>query len=91
MKQPKILVLGDANVDLVIPLIDRSTDPVVQRDSALELHGGGTAANVAVALARLGDQVSFMGTVGDDGYGRWVKIPERPIWCRMPLHRWFWL
>ena len=73
MNQPKILVLGDANVDLVIPLSDRSTDNVVQRNSALELHGGGTAANVAVALARLGEQVSFIGTVGDDGYGRWVK------------------
>ena len=72
MKQSQILVLGDANVDLVIPLSDRSPGAAIQRDSALELHGGGTAANVAVALARLGEQVSFIGTVGDDGYGRWV-------------------
>lgn len=73
MKKPKILVMGDVNVDLVVPLSDRSIAGVEQRDSALELHGGGTAANVAVALARLGEKVSFIGTVGDDGYGRWVK------------------
>ena len=72
MKSPRILVLGDANVDLVIPLSDRKPGSAIPRDSSLALHGGGTAANVAVALARLGEGVSFIGTIGDDGYGRWV-------------------
>ncbi|MEE9599402.1 MAG: carbohydrate kinase family protein [Anaerolineales bacterium] len=72
MLKSRVLVLGDANVDLVIPLEDRSPGDDLPRDSALELHGGGTAANVAVGLARLEDQVAFIGTVGDDGYGRWV-------------------
>jgi len=72
MIKPRVLVLGDANVDLVIPLDDRSKGDALSRDSALELHGGGTAANVAVGLARLEEQVAFIGTVGDDGYGHWV-------------------
>jgi len=72
MIKSRVLVLGDANVDLVIPLEDRSPGDDLPRDSVLELHGGGTAANVAVGLARLEDQVAFIGTVGDDGYGRWV-------------------
>jgi sugar/nucleoside kinase (ribokinase family) len=72
MKQTQVLVLGDANVDMLIPLSERSPGTPLSRDTAVELHGGGTAANVAVALARLGVNTSFIGTIGDDGYGRWV-------------------
>jgi len=72
MKKSRVLVLGDVNVDMVIPLSERPPGTAIPRESALELHGGGTAANVAVALARLGVKTSFIGTVGDDGYGRWV-------------------
>ncbi len=65
------VVLGDANVDLVIRLPDRAV-PQPQLD-APQLFGGGSAANAAVALARLGVPVSFAGAVGDDGYGRFVR------------------
>jgi len=34
--------------------------------------GGGTAGNTAAALARLGVPVEFAGSVGDDGFGRWL-------------------
>jgi sugar/nucleoside kinase (ribokinase family) len=64
-----VIVVGDANVDLVIRLPDPKTDlmqPVPQ------LFGGGSAANTAVALARLGVPTAFSGAVGDDGYGRYV-------------------
>lgn len=37
-----------------------------------ELHGGGTIANTAVGIARLGVPVRFAGAVGDEGYGRFV-------------------
>jgi sugar/nucleoside kinase (ribokinase family) len=36
------------------------------------LFGGGSAANTAAALARLGVPCRFVGTVGDDGYGRFA-------------------
>jgi len=68
----RILVLGDANVDLVIPLEERSVEISNPGSPGVALYGGGTAANTAVGLARLGEQVTFIGTVGDDGYGRWV-------------------
>jgi fructokinase/2-dehydro-3-deoxygluconokinase len=36
------------------------------------LLGGGSAANTAAALAQLGVSTRFVGTVGDDGYGRFA-------------------
>lgn len=69
-----VVLLGDANVDLLIRLPDHapggSAKPVL---TPPELHGGGTTANTAVALARLGIPAAFVGTVGDDGYGRFVR------------------
>ena len=72
MERSRVLVLGDANVDLVIPLHNQSVVSLDPRESPLELHGGGTAANTAAALACLGEDVAFIGTIGDDGYGRRV-------------------
>ncbi|MFA9491938.1 MAG: carbohydrate kinase family protein [Anaerolineales bacterium] len=72
MTQPQVVVLGDANVDMVIRLPDRSSGTPDLAHSIPQLHGGGSAANAAVALARLGVGAMFVGTVGDDGYGRWV-------------------
>jgi sugar/nucleoside kinase (ribokinase family) len=71
-EQP-VVVLGDANVDLVIRLPDRSSGGADLTGSVPQLYGGGSAANVAVALARLGVPAAFVGAVGDDGYGRWVR------------------
>ena len=65
------IVLGDANVDMVIRLPDRAApNPNLSKP---QLFGGGSAANAAVALARLGVPTAFVGTVGDDGYGRFVR------------------
>lgn len=69
----KVLVVGDATVDIIVPypkflneertLVDYPT-PCIQ--------GGGTAANTAVALSRLDIPTGFIGTIGDDQYGRYV-------------------
>jgi len=72
MNSPLILVLGESNADLVIPLRNQDQRDILGRYSALNIYGGGTAANTAVALARLSANVAFIGTVGDDGFGRWV-------------------
>ncbi|HEX5505952.1 MAG TPA: carbohydrate kinase family protein [Thermomicrobiales bacterium] len=64
------LVIGDANVDLVVRLPTSGSLPPGLPSPALT--GGGTAANTAVALARLGVPVALVGAVGDDGYGRLV-------------------
>lgn len=69
MNKRGVVVMGDANVDLVIRLPDKAHDLT---GSEPQLFGGGTAGNVAVGLARLGVLVTFIGTVGDDGFGRWA-------------------
>ncbi len=70
MSQPAVLVLGDANVDMVIRL--PAGEAATQQEPP-QLYGGGSAANTAVALARLGLPVAFAGAVGEDGYGHWVR------------------
>jgi sugar/nucleoside kinase (ribokinase family) len=72
MPNLRIVVIGDANVDMVIRLPDRYAQTPGNVHFNPQLHGGGSAANTAVALARLGVGVSFVGALGDDGYGRWV-------------------
>ena len=68
-----VIILGDANVDLLIHLPDYHHGSRDLTRSVPQLMGGGTGANTAVALARLGVPVSFVGAVGDDGFGRWIQ------------------
>jgi len=70
---PTVVALGDANVDMVIHLPDHASGGLDLAESQPQLYGGGSAANAAVGLARLGVKVTFVGTLGDDGFGRWVR------------------
>lgn len=71
---PKVLVAGDANVDLIVPfpkfLNEQRT--LVEYPSPC-LVGGGTCANTAVALSRLGVETGFAGTIGCDQYGAYIR------------------
>lgn len=64
----KIAVHGFLNIDL-LGRADRlaEVDQEVQLDE-LSVQSGGSAANVAVGLSRLGEEVYFLGAVGDDRY-----------------------
>jgi sugar/nucleoside kinase (ribokinase family) len=64
-----VVVIGDANVDLEIRLPDGS-DPESHANPDPIMFAGGSAANTAAALARLGEACAFVGTVGDDSFGR---------------------
>ncbi|MFM8322610.1 MAG: carbohydrate kinase family protein [Chloroflexota bacterium] len=69
-----VLAVGDVNVDLVVPPFDAAAPGAAgspPTHPTPQLHGGGSSANTAVALARLGLPVAFAGTIGDDGFGRW--------------------
>ena len=69
----KVLVVGDANVDIIVPfpkIID--AEKKVTEFSTPIMQGGGTAGNTAVALAKLDVSTGFVGTIGDDSYGRFV-------------------
>ncbi|MGB9357768.1 MAG: sugar kinase [Acidimicrobiia bacterium] len=66
-----VLVIGDANVDIEIRL--PSTDRAATHGNPEpRLFGGGSAANTAAALARLGVACGFAGSVGDDSFGRFA-------------------
>jgi sugar/nucleoside kinase (ribokinase family) len=69
----KVVVVGDTNVDLAIRLPDRSRPSADLSQSVPQIAAGGSAGNTALALARLGVPTAFVGAVGDDGYGRWLK------------------
>ncbi len=69
MKAKKILVVGSANMDLIMR-VSRLPKPGESMTGKhfMTAHGG-KGANQAVAAARLGAQVSFVGVVGDDAFG----------------------
>lgn len=67
-----VTVLGAAAVDLVaqvnrLPEVD---EMVFARE--YDRFTGGSGANIAVGLAKLGREVIFLGKLGDDGSGKWL-------------------
>ncbi|RDU36877.1 ribokinase [Neobacillus piezotolerans] len=70
MKKKKITVIGSINMDLVtkvsrIPMVGETV-----MGESFYTTPGGKGANQAVAAARLGADVSMIGGVGDDVFGR---------------------
>lgn len=70
MKKPEILVVGSFVMDLIVRA-RRFVNPG-ETIIGLDYHtaSGGKGANQAVQAARLGANVTMMGKVGDDAYGR---------------------
>jgi ribokinase len=65
----RVIVVGSVNVDLVA-LVDRLPTPgETVTGGRFERHDGGKSGNQAVAAARLGADVAFVGAVGDDAFG----------------------
>jgi ribokinase len=64
-----VVVVGSINADLVVTL-DRLPAPgETVIGGRFARHGGGKGANQAVAAARAGARVRFVGAVGDDDFG----------------------
>ncbi|WP_047154652.1 ribokinase [Aneurinibacillus tyrosinisolvens] len=70
MKKSKVTVIGSINMDLVTetPRVPAIGETVLGRN--FSTFPGGKGANQAVACARLGAEVTMVGCVGDDGFGR---------------------
>ena len=76
-----IVVAGDILVDVLVridaPLALESDTP-----ARTTLSGGGSAANVAAWLAATGQDVTFVGGVGDDVLGRGQEVDLRALGVR---------
>lgn len=62
-----VVALGE----VVIDFASTGFSPV--GNPTYEQHAGGAAANVATAVAKLGGRAAFIGAVGDDQFGRFLR------------------
>ena len=66
----EIVVIGSANADLVATSRHIPAPGETVLGDSFRIVAGGKGANQAVAAARLGGRVAFVGRVGDDAFGR---------------------
>ncbi len=66
----KVLVIGSINMDLVVAAPQFPAPGETILGERFSTFAGGKGANQAVAAARLGAQVTMIGCVGDDAFGR---------------------
>ncbi|MDH3225662.1 MAG: ribokinase [Thermoleophilia bacterium] len=66
----RIVVVGELNMDLHLFDVERSAGQALLVAERYLAEPGGKGANVARAAARLGAEVSLVGRVGDDEFGR---------------------
>ena len=81
---PRVVVVGSVNMDVVarVETLPRPGETLAGRE--LVTNPGGKGANQAVAAARLGAEVSFVGRVGADGFGVDLRrtLEEAGVDCR---------
>ncbi len=66
---PRVVVIGSANTDLVIRVARLPHPGETVTGGRFEIVAGGKGANQAVAAARAGARVTFVGNVGCDPFG----------------------
>ncbi|MEH1126558.1 ribokinase [Micromonospora sp. CPCC 206061] len=73
MRQPRVVVAGSANMDLVAtaPALPRPGETVLGND--FTMVPGGKGANQAIAASRAGASCSFLGAIGSDAFGVTLK------------------
>ncbi|MCC3375369.1 carbohydrate kinase family protein [Cohnella sp. REN36] len=74
MKPYDVVVIGDANIDLVVAGCNEMPAPGQEvLVNEMTLHVGGGAALFSLALAKLGMKIAFNGVLGEDGFGQFVR------------------
>jgi len=68
-----VVILGSANADLVVEVERRPQGGETLLGSDLHVFAGGKGANQAAAAARAGAPTRFLGCVGDDGNGAFLR------------------
>ncbi len=69
-RRPAVVVVGSINADLVLRMERLPQAGETVAGGTFERHGGGKGANQAVAAARAGAEVVFVGAVGEDDFGQ---------------------
>lgn len=69
----RIAVLGSANLDLVVRLSRPPRDGETVFGTAFSMVPGGKGLNQAIAAARAGADVSFLGAIGRDRFGTMLR------------------
>ena len=69
----KILIIGSINMDMIAEVDHTPVAGETILTNSVELVPGGKGANQAYAVGRLGGNVTFLGAVGRDSYGRIEK------------------
>jgi ribokinase len=69
-RSPRLTVVGSVNLDLIarVTRLPRAGETIT--GASFDRAPGGKGANQAVAAARLGADVRFLGCIGDDEFGR---------------------
>ncbi|HEY7049448.1 MAG TPA: ribokinase [Jatrophihabitantaceae bacterium] len=70
----RIAVLGSANMDLVVTVDRAPSLGETVTGSSFRTIPGGKGANQALAAARAGGDVRFLGAVGGDPYGEQIRV-----------------
>jgi len=70
MNGKKILIVGSSNTDMVIKTHNFPAPGETILGGRFLMNAGGKGANQAVAAARLGGMVTFVGKIGDDIFGK---------------------
>ncbi len=68
-----IAVVGSVNMDLVVNIPEIPKVGETMTGGVFSQNPGGKGANQAVAGAKMGSQVAFVGSVGDDSFGETLK------------------
>ena len=82
--QPNVVVLGSANLDIVVPVPHHPATGETVLGGHHDRIPGGKGANQAVAAARLGARVAMVGRVGSDDAGGALRtaLQEAGVDCR---------
>ena len=73
MQNPKVTVVGSANVDLVIRAERKPTKGETLIGETFDIFTGGKGFNQATAAARLGAAVTLIGRIGQDLFGEMLR------------------
>lgn len=68
-----VVVVGDLLYDMLAHVGEKGASPGVDTFTRIHASPGGSAANVASHLARLGVETRFVGRVGDDVFGEFLS------------------